>query len=55
MSLTQRLILLAIDMDDLAGEIRDQGEEGPKHAAEMEGAARMVRQWAQSLVGEGQV
>lgn len=46
--LTAHMIVLAIDMEDVAGEIRAlDTDEAKRHAAELEAAAGMVRQWAQ--------
>lgn len=47
--LTGAMIVLAIDMDDVASEIRALWtDEARRHAKELEVAAGMVRRWAQS-------
>jgi hypothetical protein len=47
--LTAHMIVLAIDMEDVAGEIRALGtDEAKQHAVELEAAAATVRQWAQA-------
>lgn len=45
MTLAHKLLLLAIDMEDAAAEIRAEYPESP-NAKELEGAAQMVREWA---------
>lgn len=52
LKLTQKLILLAIDMDEVAGDMMALDTEfGKDNATNLEEAAATVRQWAQSLEG----
>ena len=47
-TLAKRLILLAIDMDDAAADIRSlDSAEARQHADELTEVAKTVRQWAQ--------